>query len=103
MQPLEFLSVGIAQQLNLLENLIRLHVAYANSLLLAVDIVSNGYWVLRGTRGDCEFDLGMGGGELWQEGLDEATVEGVNICAESNCQKTQKTYFMPLELPAQSQ
>lgn len=79
MQPLELLSVGIAQQLDLLENLVGFHVAYANRLLLAVDVVSDGYWVLRGTRGDCEFDLGVGGGELGEEGLDEATAEGLVV------------------------
>lgn len=58
--------------------------------------------VLSGSGGDGEFDLRVGGGELGEERLDEATaVEVSEGFSRVSCRV--RAYFMPLELPAQSQ
>jgi hypothetical protein len=59
--------------------------------------------VLAGSGRDGEFDLRVGGGELGEKRFDEATVIRLD-----NTEKTKErlncfTYFIPLELPAQSQ
>lgn len=52
--------------------------------------------------GDGDLDLGMCGGELGEEGLDEgASGEGQHGASRQERECT--TYFMPVELPAQSQ
>ena len=72
---LELLTAGVAQQLGLLENGQGLHVAHADGLCAAVDVVSDEHGVLGGSGRHVELDLGMGGGELGEEGLDETPGE----------------------------
>lgn len=69
---LEFLAAGVAQQLGLLEDLVRLHVADAHGLLAPVDVLRDEHGVLGRAGGDGELDLRVGGGEFGEEGLDEA-------------------------------
>lgn len=77
--PLELLSARVPQQLNLLEDLQRLQVAHADGLLLAVDVVADYDGVLIGSRRHGDFDLGVCGGELGEDGLEEAAVFGEGV------------------------
>ncbi len=72
---------GIPQQLRLLQNLKRFHVLDADRLVPAVDVVPDHDGMLRGSRGDCELDLGVGGDELRENRLDKATEE---LCESLN-------------------
>lgn len=96
---LQLLSAGVTEELGLLQDLVGRHVSHADGLGTAVNVVANDHGVLAGSGGDGEFDLGVGGGELGEERLDEAvhslgaagpvTVEEVqplalqNECAEA--------------------
>jgi hypothetical protein len=66
------LAAGVAEQLGLLEDLVGLHVAHADGLLAAVDVLGDDDGVLGRPRRDGELDLRVAGGELGEEGLDEA-------------------------------
>lgn len=68
----QLLATGITQQLDLLHDLERRQISYANWLLASVDIVSNNDGMFARAGRDGELDLGVGGGELGEEGLDEA-------------------------------
>ena len=78
-EPLGLLAAGIAQQLRLLEHLQRLHVAHADGLGAAVDVVALQDRVLRRARRDDELDLRVGGGEFGEEGFDEAAVVDIRL------------------------
>lgn len=69
---LQLLSVGIPQQLRLLQDLVGRQVPHADGLRSAVNVVSDNDWVLAGTGRDSELDLGVGGREFREKGLDEA-------------------------------
>lgn len=69
---LGLLAARVAQQLRLLEDLERLHVAHADGLGAPVDVVAHQDRVLGRPRGDDELDLRVGGGEFGEEGFDEA-------------------------------
>lgn len=60
----QLLSAGVTEELGLLQDLVGRHVPHADGLGAAVDVVANDDGVLAGSRGDGEFDLGVGGGEL---------------------------------------
>lgn len=106
--PLELLSAGVPQQLGLLQDLVRLEVPHADRLLAAVDVVADDDGVLGRPGRHGELDLGMSRGEPGQERLDERTATGEEKRSQSGVRFTKTydafhTYFMPLELPAQSQ
>ncbi len=70
---LQLLAAGIPEELRLLEDLEWFHVLDAHGLLLSVDIVADEDGVFPWSGGDVDLDLGVLGGELREEGLDEAT------------------------------
>lgn len=69
--PLELLAARVAQQQGLLQNLIGLHVAHADGLLLSADVFALQDGVVAGSGRDCDFDLRVGAGELFEVGLEE--------------------------------
>ena len=69
---LQLLSARVPQQLDLLQDLVGRQVPDANGLRPAVDVVAGDDGVLARSGRDGELDLGVGGGELGEEGLDEA-------------------------------
>lgn len=72
----ELLTAGVAEELELLQDLVGLHVADADGLGAAVDVVADGDGVFGGAGGDGEFDFGVGGYEFGEEGFDEAAGRG---------------------------
>lgn len=90
---LQLLSTGVAEELGLLQDLVGRHVSHADGLSTAVDVVANDHGVLAGSRGDGEFDLGVGGGELGEEGLDEAAVARLDQIQIEECMKVWLTSF----------
>ena len=68
----DLVAAGVAEDLGLLEDLERLHVAHADGALAAVDVLRYDDGVLGRAGRDGELDLRVGGGELGEEGLDEA-------------------------------
>lgn len=77
--PPQLLAVRVAQGLGLAEDLHGLHVLDAEGYLAAVDEVADDDGVLRRSGGDGELDLGVGGGEPRELGLDEAAAVIVSI------------------------
>lgn len=98
--PLQLLSARIAQQLCLLQHLFLLQVSHADCLLAAVDVVADYYWVFSWSRGNGHFDLGIRGCELGEGVAEKGAVEVLEGCYVVY---EIETYFMPFELPAQSQ
>jgi hypothetical protein len=78
--PLELLAARIAQQQGLLQNLVGLHVAHADGFLLSADVFALQDGVVAGSGRDCDFDLGVGAGELFEVGLEE--VAGRELLAD---------------------
>lgn len=60
-------AAGVAQQLDLLQNLVWCQVSYADGFCAAVDVVSDDDGVSSGARRDGEFDLGVRRGDLGKE------------------------------------
>lgn len=69
----------------------------------AIDVVAYHDGVFVWSRGDCDFDLGVGGCEFWEEGFDEPAAEFVVSDGLNEYRARYGAYFMPLELPNQSQ
>lgn len=62
--PPVLLAAAVAEDLGFLEDLIGLHVAHADRLFAAVDVLCDNNGVLGRPRRNGELDLGVGGGEL---------------------------------------
>lgn len=60
-------AAGVAQQLDLLQNLVWRQVSYADGFCAAVDVVSDDDGVSSRARRNCEFDLGGGCGDLGEQ------------------------------------
>lgn len=75
--PLQLLAAGVAQQRCLLQNLVGFHVAHADGLFLSADVFALHDGVAAGSGRDCDFDLGVGAGELFEVGLEEVAGRGV--------------------------
>lgn len=82
--PLQLLAARVAQQRRLLQNLVRLHVAHTDGLLLAVDVAAAQHGVPAGSGGYGHFDLGVGAREGFEVGFEEgADGEGFVRSSES--------------------
>lgn len=90
---LQLLSAGVTEELGLLQNLVGRHVSHADGLGTAVYVVTNDHGVLAGSGGDGEFDLGVGGGELGEERLDEAAAARLEQIQIIECKKGYLTSF----------
>lgn len=97
----QLFAASITQELGLLHNLFLLQAAYANGLFAAVDICALDDGVFARTRRDGDFDLGVGAGKGWKIVLEESA--GALCQSPSRKEDVVLAYFMPLELPAQSQ
>ena len=111
----QLLPVRVPQQNRLLQNLKRLLVPNAHGLLAPVDVVPHDDGVLARPGGDGDFDFGVFGGEFGEVGFYEAAADIVNFGLgdwvgalgdrkeDGDGIGMRGTYFMPRELPAQSQ
>lgn len=101
----QLLARRISQQDRLLQNRIRLQVAHTDCFLAAVDVGALDDGVLAGTRGDGDFDRWVGFGEAGERVAEEEAEKMVLASHEATGIEEEggRTYFMPLELPAQSQ
>lgn len=88
LELLGLLAARVAEELGLLEDFERLHVAHANGLGAPVDVVAHEDRVLGGPGRDDELDLRVGGGEFGEEGFDEAAwgERSVSIRACRGCE-----------------
>ena len=129
---LDLVAAGVAQQLDLLQDLQGVHVLDADGLLAAVDVVPDEHRVLPRPRRHRELDLRVLRRELRELRPDEGAVFGGGRSAfsgsfffggggggggggfvvvptsiagfmRSSLKKKKKTYFIPLELPEWSQ
>ena len=73
--PLELLAAGVAQKSCFFQNLVGLHVAHADGLFLSADVFALHDGVAAGSGRDCDFDLGVGAGEVFEVGLEEVAGE----------------------------
>lgn len=94
--PLELLAAGVAEQLDLLEDLVGLHIAHADGLLAAVDVLRDDDGVLGRPGGHGELDLGVGGGELGEERLDEAAAMKSSVQEERQAVMVRLDILHPL-------
>lgn len=102
----QLLATCVAQQFHLLHDFERSQIPHADWFVTSVDVVADDDWVLSWSGRNGKFDLGIGGGELREETLDETTAQEVLADADGRPRVfcvSDVTYFMPLELPAQSQ
>ena len=68
---LQRLAARAAQKEDFVEDLVGLHVAHADGLFLSADVFALHDGVTAGSGRDCDFDLGIGAGELFEVGLEE--------------------------------
>ena len=103
--PLQLLSTRISQQLRLLQDLLSRKIPHANSFFSTVDVVALYYRVFARPGGDGDFDLRIRAGEGWEVVFEKEAVEeeGSVIGLKEAVEWRECMYFMPLELPAQSQ
>lgn len=73
---LELLAAGVAQQRRLLQDLVRLHVAHADGLFLAVDVTAAQHRVPARPRRHGHFDLRVGAREGCEVGFEEGAGSG---------------------------
>lgn len=103
--PLVDHTSRVPQQLNLVKDLVWVHTSQTHGSVLAVDIMCDdcGMFLWSGRHGN--LDLGVTGGELWEMSLKEGAKELISIPWKTiDAMRTSRMpYFMPLELPAQSQ
>lgn len=99
--PLELVAVGVAQRLGVLQDLQGLQVLHAEGSRPSVDVVADNVGVVGGLRGDGDLDLRVGGGELGQLRLEKTAVD--LLASRIVSPRDVDAYFMPFELPAQSQ
>lgn len=97
----QLLSVGVSEEDSLLHDAVWLEVANTDSLLTAVDVGALDDWVLVWARRDGDLDLRVGLGELWELVADEEAGNALDTAVLGINKRY--AYFMPLELPAQSQ
>jgi hypothetical protein len=100
--PLQLLAARVAQQQGLLQNLVGLHVAHADRFLLSADVLALENGVAAGSGRDCDFDLRVGAGEVFEVGLEEVAgrvlLEGVG----DTRQETKHTSFPYCYQPSRS-
>lgn len=103
---LELLSASISQKFGLLYDLSWLQILDTNCLLAPIDVVTLDDWVFAWTWRNGNFDLRVLLCEFRKSGLEESTVTFMLasfIRNQSIRSYVSNSYFMPLELPAQSQ
>lgn len=77
-RPLQLLTAGLFEQVRLCQNLLLLHVAYADCFFAAVDVVAPDHGVLVRARRDADFNLRVGLCKGRQGVFEERAVEGAS-------------------------
>jgi hypothetical protein len=72
---LQLLTARAAQQQRFFQNLVGCHVAHADGLFFAADVFALEHRVAAWSGRDCDFDLGVGTGEVFELGFEKFAVE----------------------------
>lgn len=97
--PLQLLSAGRLQQLQLLQNLCRLHISHADGFFAAIDIGASYYGMSAWSRRYGDFDTGVCGGKCGEVGFEEGAAGRQYASPEA---QRWMTHLSPLLDPAQS-
>ena len=76
--PLELLAARIAQQQGLLQDLVGLHVSHADGFLFSTDVFAFEDGVAAGSGRDCDFDLRICAGEVFEVSFEEVAGRGLS-------------------------
>jgi len=101
--PPQLLPTRIPQQLHLPQYLAPLQIPHAHRLLAPVDVRAPHERVAVRPRRDVDFDLWVRGGEAGERSFEEGAVGVLVGKGGEGMGGKRGTYFMPRELPAQSQ